>query len=150
MIAVSECLLGCDCKYNGGNNRNEELIQFLKGKEYIAICPEVMGGLPIPRIPCEIVGNCVKSKDGKDFTKEYKKGAKCSLEKCQQYGVTSAILQSRSPSCGVGIIYDGSFTGRKVKGNGVTARLLKEHGIEVIDIKEWEEKLISGKRAESK
>lgn len=139
MIAVSQCLLGVNCKYNGGNNKNEALIEFLKQQDYIAICPEVMGGLPVPRIPCEIVDEQVKSKDGRDFTKEYKKGAELSLAKCKEENVEFAILQSRSPSCGCGTIYDGTFTGTKVQGDGITVRLLKENGIEVIDVNDLEQ-----------
>lgn len=137
MLAVSQCLLGVNCKYNGGNNKNETLLTFLKQRDYVAICPEVMGGLPIPRVPCEIVGERVLSKDGKDFTKEYKKGAKRSLSLCKKHGVTTAILQTRSPSCGCGLIYDGTFSNTKINGDGITTKLLKENGIQVINIEEF-------------
>lgn len=137
MIAVSECLLGSNCKYNGGNNEHEGLKKYLKGKDYIAICPEVMGGLPIPRIPCEIVGNRVKGKDGQDFTNEFERGATLAVELCKQHGVTCAILQSRSPSCGCGQIYDGTFSGKKMDGDGLTTRRLKQNGIFVLNIEEF-------------
>lgn len=136
MLAVSNCLLGVNCKYNGGNNYSEKLVSFLKGKDYIVLCPEVMGGLKVPRVPCEIVGERVLSKEGEDFTKEYKKGAEISLALCKEHNVTTAILQTRSPSCGCGLIYDGTFTNTKIKGDGITARLLKENGINVINIEE--------------
>ena len=138
MIAVSECLLGVNCKYNGGNNYQETVIEFLKEKEYISICPEVMGGLTTPRVPCEIVGKKVINREGEDCTKEFQKGAMLALELCQKKNVTLAILQARSPSCGSGVIYDGTFTGKKKKGDGVTAKLLKQHGIQVISSDEME------------
>ena len=137
MLAVSNCLLGVNCKYNGGNNYSEKLVSFLKGKDYIVLCPEVMGGLKVPRVPCEIVGERVLSKEGEDFTKEYKKGAEISLALCKEHNVDTAILQTRSPSCGCGLIYDGTFTNTKIKGDGITARLLKENGINVINIEEF-------------
>ena len=143
MIAVSQCLLGVNCKYNGGNNLDKELIQFLEKEEYIAICPEVMGGLPIPRVPCEIVGDCVKSKDGRDFTKEYKKGAEIAVEKCKKYGVTMAILQARSPSCGCGTIYNGNFSGTLIMGDGITTKRLKSEGITVVDSEHWKQEYYS-------
>lgn len=136
MIAVSKCLLGINCKYNGGNNYNEKLMEYLKGKDFIAICPEVSGGLPIPRVPCEIVGEKVINREGVDCTKEYVLGAEKALKLCKACEVTEAILQTRSPSCGSGIVYDGTFTGNKKKGDGITAKLLKQQGIRVINIEE--------------
>lgn len=134
MLAVSECLLGVNCKYNGGNNEHSVLKEYIKNKDYIAICPEVLGGLSIPRIPCEIVGDKVLSQDGQDFTRQYEEGAKKALQLCKRYGVTSAILQSRSPSCGCGTIYDGTFSKTKIQGDGIAVRRLKEHGIVVYDV----------------
>lgn len=136
MVAVSKCLLGINCKYNGGSNYNEKLMNYLKDKDFLAICPEVSGGLSTPRISCEIVGERIINKEGKDCTKEYYCGAEKALKLCKACGVTEAILQTRSPSCGSGIIYDGTFTGNKVKGDGITAKLLKENGIRVINIEE--------------
>lgn len=138
-ILVSACLLGENCKYNGGNNRCEEVLTFVKDKEVIAICPEVMGGLSTPRIPCEIIGDKVINKEGEDKTFEYEKGAQIALDLALQNDVKKAILKAKSPSCGVDKIYDGTFSSTLVDGDGVCVRLLKKHGILVYsenDIKE--------------
>lgn len=138
MIAVSECLIGENCKYNGGNNYNKTLIHYIENLDIVPICPEVLGGLPIPRVPCEVVGNRVKSKEGQDVTKEFVDGAEKSLALCKEYGVQTAILQSRSPSCGCGEIYDGTFTKQLIQGDGITTKRLKENGIDVYDVEEIE------------
>lgn len=138
-ILVSACLLGENCKYNGGNNRCEEVLTFVKDKEVIAICPEVMGGLSTPRIPCEIIGDKVLNKEGEDKTFEYEKGAKIALDLALQNDVKIAVLKAKSPSCGVAKIYDGTFSSTLVDGDGICVRLLKKHGIIVYsenDIKE--------------
>lgn len=135
MIAVSNCLLGNNCKYSGGNNYNQTVIDFLKNKEYIGICPEVMGGLSTPRPPSEIVGNKVLTNRGDDVTFEFLQGAKLCLDLCTKNNVTLAILKSNSPSCGNGKIYDGSFSGKIIDGNGLTAKLLLDNNIKVIDEK---------------
>ena len=109
MILVSACLLGKNCKYNGGNNFCPAVIEFLKDKEYKEICPECMGGLSTPRAPSEIKDGKVFSKTGTDVTKEFIKGAEESLKLAKEYGVSMAILKQGSPSCGYGRIYDGSF-----------------------------------------
>jgi uncharacterized protein YbbK (DUF523 family) len=132
MIIVSRCLVGENCKYNGGNNYNEEVCKFLEGKEYITICPECDGGLTIPRDPSEISGNRVLSKNGKDVTENFIKGAEIALDVAFKNGAELAILKQSSPSCGSGSIYDGTFTGNKISGDGITAALLKKHGIKVI------------------
>ena len=103
-IAVSACLLGENCKYNGGNNYNKKLVDFVKGHEVIALCPEVLGGLATPRLPAEVVNGVVRQKDGKSVDDEFKKGAKEALDIAKKNKVDLVILQSRSPSCGV-IIY---------------------------------------------
>lgn len=140
---VSACLLGCDCKYSGGNNRNEDVINFLQGKEYIKVCPEVEGGLSTQREPSEILdgtgsdvlaGNSrVISKTGFDVTDNFVLGAQKILKEAILNKVKIAILKSKSPSCGCGIIYDGSFSGTIRQGNGVTAELLLKNGIDVCD-----------------
>lgn len=135
-IAVSACLLGENCKYNGGNNYNEKLVAFLEGHEVVGVCPEVLGGLPIPRPTSEIVDGVVKHKDGTSVDKEFRKGAKASLEIVKDMGAELVILQSRSPSCGVGIIYDGTFSKTLISGDGVFVKLLKENGIRVMDVKD--------------
>lgn len=133
-IMVSACLLGEDCKYNGGNNRNEVLIDKLKNHEVIPICPEVMGGLSIPRMPAEIVGGIVKTADGTSVDAEFRNGAKKALEIAKEKGVELAVLQPRSPSCGCGQIYDGSFCGKLITGNGIFAQLLIDNGIKVVSM----------------
>lgn len=135
-IAVSACLLGENCKYNGGNNYNKKLVHFVKGHEVIALCPEILGGLATPRLPAEIVNGVVRQKDGESVDDEFKKGAKEALDIAKKNKVDLVILQSRSPSCGVNNIYDGSFTGKLVEGRGVFAKILKENNIKVIDIED--------------
>lgn len=133
-IAVSACLLGLNYKYNGRNNYSEELEKLLKKHEVIPICPEVLGGLPIPRDPSEIVKGEVLTNMGKSVDKEFKNGAKKALEIVKESGAELVILQSRSPSCGLGKIYDGSFKGRLVEGDGVFVKLLKDEGIKAVDV----------------
>lgn len=140
-IIVSACLLGCNCKYSGGNNRNEKLIQLKDRYHLIPICPEVDGGLPTPRPPCEIVKDKVRTKDGRDYTSYFQKGAKLSLATAKKEGATLAILKSRSPSCGYGQIYDGSFSGKLIAGKGLTAELLEQNGIKIYNEDNFDEKL---------
>lgn len=136
-IMVSACLLGRNCKYNGGNNKNEALLKFLEGHEVIPICPETEGGLKTPRKPAEIVGERVMTRCGDDVTREYKKGAETALERAFLESPDLCILQSRSPSCGVNKIYDGSFTGKLKEGSGITAVLLRDNCFKVIDIEDF-------------
>lgn len=136
-IAVSACILGINYKYNGGNNYSEKLEELLEKHEVIPICPEVLGGLPIPRDPSEIVKGEVLTNMGKSVDKEFKNGAKKALEIVKESGAELVILQSRSPSCGLGKIYDGSFTGRLVEGDGVFVKLLKDEGIKVVDVSDF-------------
>ena len=135
-IAVSACLLGENCKYNGGNNESAALAAFLEGHEVIALCPEVLGGEPVPREPAEIVGGVVRHRDGSSADAAFRRGAALALKKVQEAGAELVILQSRSPSCGVGTIYDGTFSGKLIEGDGVFAVLLKEHGIALKDVAE--------------
>ena len=130
---VSSCLMGDNCKYNGKNNYHEKIVEFLKDKEYIKVCPECLGGLPTPRVPSEIVGDKVINKEGIDVTKEYSLGAKITLDIVKENNVDCAILKSKSPSCGCGLIYDGSFSKTLIEGNGVTTKLLKENNVKVIN-----------------
>lgn len=134
---VSACLLGENCKYNGGNNLNEKLLRSLEGCDIISICPELMGGLSTPRAPGEIVDGVVRNEDGTSVDEEYRKGAELALELALREGVTKAILQSRSPSCGASQIYDGTFSGKLIPGMGVCAAKLADNGIEVIDVATW-------------
>lgn len=132
-ILVSACLLGKNCKYNGGNNLNQGVLEFIEGHEVIGVCPEQLGGLSTPRLPAEIVAGVVTNKEGVSVDAQFRKGAQTALAVALEKKVDLAILQSRSPSCGVKEIYDGSFSGKKIKGQGVFAKLLSAHGIKVLD-----------------
>ena len=131
-LLVSACLLGENCKYSGGNNYSPAVAALAERFELIPVCPEQLGGLPTPRVPAERVGDRVLTRDGADVTDAYRLGAEKTLETALANGVKRAALQERSPSCGCGAIYDGTFSGRLVPGDGVTAALLREHGIEII------------------
>ncbi len=135
-IMVSGCLLGENCKYNGGNNYSEKVADFIKGHEVISICPECLGGLSTPRIPAEIVNGVVTNKEGQNVDVEFRKGAKIALEIAKKEQIDLAILQSRSPSCGVKQIYDGTFSGTRIDGRGVFASLLGENGFKMIDVED--------------
>ena len=135
-IMVSACLLGENCKYNAGNNYNEKVMEYIKGHEVILVCPEVLGGLPTPRVPSEIVGGVVTTKDGRNVDSEFRLGAEIALKKALEEEVDLVILQSRSPSCGVKQIYDGSFSGNKIDGQGIFAKLLKENNIRMVDVED--------------
>ncbi len=132
-IMVSACLLGRKCKYNGGDNFSEKVAVFVEGHEVIPVCPEVAGGLPVPRLSCEIVNGVVTDTEGKSRDKEFRVGAERCLQLAKEKEIDFAILQSRSPSCGVGRIYDGTFSGRLVEGSGVFAALLQENGFRIMD-----------------
>ncbi|WP_215508474.1 DUF523 domain-containing protein [Peptoniphilus sp. EMRHCC_23] len=136
IIGVSACLLGENCKYNGGNNESNKLRDYVKGHTVVAVCPEVMGGMPTPRDPAEIVGGVVRQKSGRSVDAEFRTGARAALKKIKDAGAELAILQSRSPSCGVKEIYDGTFTGRLVKGKGVFAAMVEEAGIRTVDVED--------------
>lgn len=136
IIGVSACLLGENCKYNGGNNESKKLKDYVKGHTVVPVCPEVMGGLSTPRDPAEIVGGVVRQKSGRSVDEEFRTGARAALKKVKDTGAEVVILQSRSPSCGVKEIYDGSFTGHLVKGKGVFAAMLEEEGIRVMDVED--------------
>ena len=130
-IAVSACLLGHDCKYNGGNNRSQKVLDYIEGHEVIPVCPEVTGGMPVPRIPVELKNGRAINRDGEDVTEFFQKGVKLTMEKMQD--IDLAILQPRSPSCGCKQIYDGSFTKTLIPGKGMFAQALAETGIPMMD-----------------
>lgn len=132
-IVVSACLLGVDCRYCGDNCKNEKILQLRNDHNLIPVCPEQLGGLTTPREPSERKGELVVGKDGKDVTKEFQDGANQALYICQLYECNTAILKKNSPSCGFGVIYDGTFSGNKVSGNGVTAELFDKQGIRVLN-----------------
>ena len=127
-ILVSECLLGKNCRYCADNCKNQPVLDLGNKYQIIGVCPEVVGGLPTPRPPAERVGDKIIAKNGVDVTAEYTKGAEIALQLAKDNNVAFAVLKSKSPSCGKGIIYDGTFTGGKVSGNGVTAELLMKNG----------------------
>lgn len=131
-ILVSACLLGIDCKYSGGNNLNEKVLEYIKNYEVIPVCPEIMGGLSTPRPSSERIGDKVLNNQGTDVTNEYTKGALETLKLAKLFNVKKALLKAKSPSCGKGKIYDGTFTSTLIDGNGVTVDLLESNGIEVI------------------
>lgn len=131
---ISACLLGVECKYSGGSNAlpSEAIARLTEEYELIPVCPECYGGLTTPRAPSERRGGRVVSKTGTDVTEQFEKGAEAALHLAHIFGAKLAILKENSPSCGSGTIYDGTFTGKLVPGDGVTAGLLKKHGITVI------------------
>ena len=137
-IVVSACLLGENCKYSGGNNRSEAVLAFLRGHEVLPVCPEVLGGLPTPRTPAEIVDGTVTTKDGRNVDAAFRRGAALALAQAEERGAELAILQPRSPSCGAREVYDGTFSGRKVRGQGVFARLLMDSGFRVLEPEDLE------------
>ena len=130
---VSACLLGQKCKYNGGDNYSAKVIDFIKGHEVIPVCPETAGGLTTPRLPCEIVDGRVINTAGESRDKEFREGAAVCLDLAKKNNIDLAILQSRSPSCGVDRIYDGTFSGKLIEGSGVFASLLRENGFKLMD-----------------
>ena len=133
---VSACLAGENCKYDGGNNLNDQVVALMANNEVIAVCPEVMGGLPTPRVPSELCGGIVTARDGRVVDAEFRAGARKCLEIALREQPDLIVFQSRSPSCGVNQRYDGSFTGKLVAGSGVTAALLMEHGFRVVDVED--------------
>ena len=143
MLIVSKCLTGECCRYDGGTKPDERIIKLVENGEAIAVCPEQLGGLPIPRLPAELTGDGaevlkgnagVVLSDGTDVTAEFIKGAYAALETAKACGADRAVLKARSPSCGKGVIYDGSFTCGLKRGDGVTAALFAANGIEVENI----------------
>ena len=132
-ILVSACLLGRDCKYNGGNNFDPAVSGFVKGKEIIQVCPEVLAGLGVPRDPMEIVNGVLINCEGVDVDAPVRRAVERILDQIRDQRIECAILKSRSPTCGVRQVYDGTFTGTLVDGMGVLARALKDAGYRVID-----------------
>lgn len=128
---VSQCLLGVPCRYDGACAGKEDVCREAAARGWIPVCPEILGGLCTPRTPAERQGERVIARDGTDVTAAYRRGAEEALRLAKLYGARYALLKERSPSCGSGTIYDGTFTGRRVPGDGVTAELLKANGIEV-------------------
>ena len=137
-ILISACLLGASCRYDGGSKPVLSVEALMGSYQLVPICPEQLGGLPTPREPSERQGDRVVMKSGVDVTAQYQKGAEQALHLARVFGCKKAVLKERSPSCGAGEIYDGSFTGTRVPGDGVTAQLLKANGIAVFGESEIE------------
>ena len=139
-LLISACLLGADCKYNGGNNAlpPEKLTALEKRFRLVPVCPEQAGGLPTPRLPSERRGEQVVNRAGEDVTEAFRRGAELALETALREGCRLALLKERSPSCGSGRIYDGSFTGTVIPGDGITAEALKKSGLTVYSETEFE------------
>ena len=143
-IAVSACLLGTPCRYDGGSKPCEAVIALGERHTLVPVCPEVMGGLSTPRTPSEIVcaePYCVRDAEGADNTEAFVRGAELALACAQEHACELAILKAKSPSCGIGRVYDGTFTGTVIPGDGVTAQLLKANGIQVVGESRAEELL---------
>lgn len=148
ILLVSACLCGINCRYSGDSNIDERVMELLRNGEALPVCPEQLGGLQTPRKPCEIICGTGKEvllgkakvidKDGNDRTLEFVKGANEVLKIARMTGSKKAILKAKSPSCGCGRIYDGTFSGNKIAGNGVTSQLLLENGIDVITEEEFD------------
>jgi len=132
MILVSACLAGIPCRWDCGAKTNSPVVELVRAGKAIPLCPEQLGGLPTPREASEIQGELVVTKKGIDVTAQFMRGADIVLEIARFFSCTEAILKSLSPSCGVGRIYDGTFSKTAVSGDGVTARLLKKNGIHCV------------------
>ena len=137
-ILVSACLLGAACKYSGGDNLCPKVAALVEKYHLVPVCPEQLGGLPTPRTPAERQGDRVITRDGRDVTNAYLRGAQEALKLATRFGCDTAILKARSPSCGAHGIYDGTFTGTVVPGSGITAALLEASGIRIITEEELE------------
>jgi uncharacterized protein YbbK (DUF523 family) len=132
-VIVSACLLGENCKYNGGNNYSEKVARYLADKEVIAVCPEVMGGLPVPRPRVELIDKIAVNENGENVDAYFSAGVEAVRKKIENQEIAVAILQPRSPSCGATEIYDGSFSGKLISGEGKLAKILRQEGILVLD-----------------
>lgn len=130
-ILVSACLLGVNCRYDGTGQMKEKIKKLMSDHQLVPVCPELLGGLKTPRCPAERQGNRVVTREGEDVTAAYRRGAEETLKLGKLFGCSGAILKERSPSCGCGKIYDGTFTKTLTDGDGVTAALLKAYGIPV-------------------
>ncbi|AGK60320.1 hypothetical protein Asulf_00287 [Archaeoglobus sulfaticallidus PM70-1] len=132
MKLCSACLLGINCRYDGRSKPSKKVLELARKEVLIPVCPEQLGGLPTPREQSELRGESVVTRSGKDITENLVRGAKQVLKIAKLFDVKEAILKQRSPSCGCGQIYDGTFTGTVIRGDGVTTALLKKHGIKVV------------------
>lgn len=135
-ILISACLLGISCRYDGASREDRTALSLASRFELVPFCPEIYGGLPTPRIPSERKGNRVVNREGLDVTEAFERGAQECLRLCRLLGIRVAVLKEKSPSCGSGKIYDGSFFGTLTAGDGVTAELLRKNGIAVYSEKD--------------
>ncbi|WP_319780896.1 DUF523 domain-containing protein [Maridesulfovibrio sp.] len=131
MYIVSGCLAGLCCRYDGGNNADERVMKLVAEGRAIPVCPEQLGGLATPRPPCEIVNGKILSNEGNDVTEKFTRGAEEALKLAKLVGSKKAILKARSPSCGIGRIYDGTFSGKLIDGDGFFAALLRKENFEL-------------------
>ena len=139
VILVSACLLGVNCRYDGSGGQLAELGELMQWAQIVPVCPEIMGGLPTPRPPAERQGRRVITCEGGDVTREYARGAAETARLAKLFGARFALMKERSPSCGAGEIYDGSFGHVRVQGDGVASTMLKQQGIEVYgESRVWE------------
>jgi len=132
-VLVSACLLGRNCKYNGGNNLAPRVVEFLRDKEVVEVCPEMLAGLGVPRTPIELVDGIARDRDGNDVDDCLRGAVSKLLSELDLDAIDCAVLQSRSPTCGVKQIYDGNFSGRLIAGSGIFARALRDAGVRVFD-----------------
>lgn len=130
-LLVSACLLGTPCRYDGKSKADARVLALREKYELIPVCPEQLGGLPTPRTPSECRGGRVITQDGRDVTDNYRRGAEAALALCREHGCAAAVLKERSPSCGRGEIYDGTFSRALISGNGVTVELFLANGLRV-------------------
>lgn len=140
-LLISACLLGARCRYDGASKERPDILRLAERHQLVPVCPEQMGGLPTPRPPAERRGDAVVTRTGADVTAQYRRGAEEALRLCLALGCRAAVLKERSPSCGQGAVYDGTFTGTLTAGNGVAAELLTAHGIPVYGESQIEELL---------
>ncbi len=132
-VVVSACLMGENCKYNGGHNYSEAVAEFVKDREVLIVCPEMMAGMGCPRTPIEIVNGVLMDRDGKNVDAAMRAAVAQAMERIIQEEIEYAVLQSRSPTCGVNQVYDGTFSGTLIPGSGIFAQTLQKAGYRVID-----------------
>ena len=140
-VLVSACLLGENCKYHGGNNYSSVVAEFVKDKEVLPVCPEMLAGMGCPRTPIEIVDGVLMDRDGNNVDAAMRQAVEQAMEMIRKEDIQCAVLQSRSPTCGVNQIYDGSFSGKLIKGSGFLAQALKAAGYQVVDAEDVEKYL---------
>lgn len=140
-VLVSACLLGENCKYNGGNNYSSVVAEVVKDKEVLPVCPEMLAGMGCPRTPIEIVDGVLMDRDGNNVDAAMRQAVEQAMEMIRKEDIQCAVLQSRSPTCGVNQIYDGSFSGKLIKGSGFLAQALKAAGYQVVDAEDVEKYL---------